>query len=182
VQNKLLGKYSNFPRNIQRIIRYACQASTKQLQKAIVHALYQLNQQTCDLKTLTRSSPANCELNFEFGIAEQDAFNYLDKEELDRILRSLEEETREPLHLLDFFCATRYHTTAPNGKRKPLKFDYTLLRFVFHQKIVELSIVHERGSQRIPLEDLATFLTNSINNELTRRGQKTLILKHLRTL
>jgi hypothetical protein len=134
------------------------------------------------LKTLTKSSPANCELNFEFGIAEQDAFNFLDKEELDRLLKSLEEKTSEPLRLLDFFCATRYHTATPNGKCKPLKFDYALLRFAFYRRTMELFIVHERGTQRIPHEDLAIFLTNRINNELKHTRLKTLTLKHMHTL
>jgi hypothetical protein len=144
--------------------------------------LYQLNQETHDLETLTKSSPANCELNFEFGIAEKGAFNFLDKEELDRFLKSLEEETKEPMRLLDFFCATRYHTATPNGKRRPLKFDYVLLRFAFYRRTMEIFIAHERGTQRIPLEDLAIFLTNRINNELKQMGFKTLTLKHMHVL
>jgi len=146
-----------------------------------VHVLYQLNQETHDLRKLTRSSPASCELNFEFGIAEQDAFNFLDREEIDKFQRSLE-EAREPLRMLDFFCAARYHAITPDGKRRPLKFDYTLLRFTFYRRVMELLISHERGIQRIPLEDLAKFLTNRINKELSRRGVKTLALKHMRTL
>ena len=152
------------------------------MQKTILHTIYQLNQETLDLKTLTKSSPANCELNFEFGIAEQDAFNFLDKEESERFFKSLEDELKEQLRVLDFFCATRYHTITPDGKRKPLKFDYALLRFAFQRRTMELFIVHERGTQRIPLEDLAIFLTNRIKNELKQRELKTLTLKHMHAL
>jgi len=178
---KLLGYYSNFPTNIHGIARYNYQTSTQKLQKAIVHVFYQLNRETHDLKTVTRSSPANCRLSFELGVAEQDAFNFLEKEELEKFLRRIE-EVKEPLRILDFFCVTRYHTTNSNGKRKPLRFDYALLRYAFYRRTMELFIVHERGTQRIPLEDLATFLTKRINDELSRKGIKTLTLKHMRTL
>jgi len=129
---------------------------------------------------LTRASPPSCQVNFELGVAEEDTFNFLDREELDRLERSLKEG--ETLRILDFFCATRYHTTAENGKTKPLKFDYALLRFTFQKRTMELFVVHERGTQRIPLEDLVTFLTNRVNKELIQRGFKTLTLKRMRTL
>jgi len=86
------------------------------------------------------------------------------------------------MRILDFFCATRYHTTTPNGETKPLKFDYALLRFTFQRRTMELFIVHERGTQRIPLEDLVIFLTNRINKELTVKGFKALTVRHMRTL
>jgi hypothetical protein len=57
-----------------------------------------------------------------------------------------------------------------------------LLRFAFQRRTMELFIVHERGTQRIPLEDLAIFLTNRMNNELKERELKTLTLKHMHTL
>jgi len=129
---------------------------------------------------LTKASPPNCQVNFELGIAEEDTFNFLDKEELDRLEKSLEKG--ETLRILDFFCATRYHTTTQNGKTKPLKFDYVLLRFTFQRKTLELFVAHERGTQRIPLEDLVTFIINRINEELMQRELKTLIVKRMRTL
>jgi hypothetical protein len=129
---------------------------------------------------LTKASPPNCQVNFELGIAEEDTFNFIDKEELDRLERSLEEG--ETPRILDFFCATRYHTTTQTGKTKPLKFDYVLLRFTFQRRTTELFIVHERGTQRIPLEDLVTFIINRINEELIQKELKPLILKHMRTL
>jgi len=106
-------------------------------------------------------------------------FTFLDKEELNRTEKSLEEGA---VDILDFFCALRYHTTAPNGKTKPLKFDYILLRFAFQRKTLELFLVHERGIQRIPLEDFANFLINRINNELAERKIKSLTVKDMRTL
>jgi len=130
---------------------------------------------------LTRASPPNSQVNFELGIAEEDTFIYIDKEELERLERSIEEEGETP-RILDFFCATRYHTTTQKGRTKPLKFDYTMFRFTFQRKTTELFVVHERGTQRIPLEDLVTFITNCINRELAQKGFKTLTLKQMRTL
>jgi len=177
----LLGFFNNFPTSIHGNARYTYQTSTQQIQKAIVRALFQLNHETHELKTLTRSSPPHCEVNFEFGIAEEDGFNFLDKEELDKVLRILK-EAKEPLRILDFFCASRYHTANANGKRKPLKFDYTLLRFTFYRRTMELFVAHERGTQRIPLEDLVNFLTNHINKDYTHDQQKLLTLWYLRAL
>lgn len=176
----MLGYYSNFPTNIHGVATLTFQFSTQQLQKTILHTFYLLNQETHDLKSLTRASPPNCQVNFELGVAEEDTFNFLDKEELGRLQRSLEEGGT--LSILDFFCATRYHTTSQNGKTKPLKFDYALLRFTFQRRTLELFVVHERGTQRIPLEDLVTFLTNRINRDLIQSGLKTLTVKHMRTL
>jgi hypothetical protein len=132
------------------------------------------------LKQLTKASPLNCQANLELGIAEEDTFTFLDKEELNRLETSL--KTEGAVSVLDFFCALRYHTTAPNGKTKPLKFDYILLRFAFQRKTLELFLAHERGIQRTPLEDFAIFLINRINNELVERKIRPLTLKHMRTL
>jgi len=118
-------------------------------------------------------------VSFELGIAEESAFNFLDKEELQRVCRHVEGRA---LSTIDVFCAIRYHTINESGKRTPLKFDYHLLRFTFYKKNIELLVSHERGTQRIPLEDLVTFLTNNVNEELATRRQRQLTLKHLRTL
>jgi len=118
-------------------------------------------------------------VSFEFGIAEESAFNFLDEEELQRAHKSIADKA---LSTLDVFCATRFHTVDEGGKRKPLKFDYHLLRFTFYKKNVELLISHERGTQRIPLEDLVTFLANRVNRELATKQQRLLALKHLHAL
>jgi len=118
-------------------------------------------------------------VGFEFGIAEEFAFNFLDEEELQRACKNI---VGKALQTLDVFCATRYHTIDEGGKRKPLKFDYHLLRFTFYKKTIELLISHERGTQRTPIEDFVTFLTNRVNKELATKQQRQLSLKHLRTL
>jgi hypothetical protein len=63
-----------------------------------------------------------------------------------------------------------------------MKFDYHLLRFTFQENSMELRICHERGTQRVPLEDLVTFITKRINEELSQKRLKLLNLEYLRTL
>jgi len=177
-ESSLLGRYDNFPASIHGTARFTYQISTQQLQQAMLHAFYQLNQQKNDLKSVTRASPANCSVGFEFGVADADTFNFLDEEELKKIEDALKQQA---LRILDVFCAARYIIETA-GKSKSLKFDYNMLRFAYQRKNMELFIYHERGIQRIPLEDLAIFLKNQINQELADRKQKTLTLKHLHTL
>ncbi len=141
--------------------------------------MHRLSKQTIEMKTLTRASPANCTVSFEFGVADADTFNFLDEEELKRIENTLKQQA---LPIFDVFCAARYQIPQADGKRKSLKFDYNMIRFSFYRRSMELFVYHERGIQRIPLEDLVLFLKNQINTELADKQQKTLTQKHLHTL
>jgi len=177
--SKLLGRYENFPTNIHGVARFTYPASTQTLQTAIVQVLHRLVKQTIDMKALTKASPLNCTVNFEFGVADADTFNFLDDEELKKLENALKEQA---LQILDILCVARYHVNEASGKLKSLKFDYNMLRFTFYRKNVELFVYHERGIQRIPLEDLALFLRDQFNRELADRQQATLTLNHIHTL
>lgn len=150
------------------------------MQRAISETLHKLNNETNDLSSLTRASPPSCQVNFEFGIAEEDTFTFLDKEELARLIEALKKQ--EAINILDFFCVIRYRRMMQDGKAKSLRSDYVLLRFAFRRRIMELFLVHERGIQRLPLGDLTIFLINRINTELAQRKILPLILKRMRTL
>lgn len=176
---QLLGRYNNFPDSIHGEARFTYPFSTKTLQQAIAHVLHRLNKQTIDMQTLTKASPLNCVVNFEFGLADADTFNFLDDEELERLEHTVRQQA---LPLLDVYCISRLHILEADGKRKSLKFDYNMLRFSFRRKKMELFVYHERGIQRIPLEDLVLFIKNQINTELADKKQKTLTQKHLHTL
>jgi len=175
----LLGQYENFPEVIHGFARFACGSPTGKVLQAILYALHKLNQEVCGLNAVTPHSPPDIEVSFEVGVAEDVEFNYLDKEELDRFQKSIVEKE---LPTLDFFCVVRYHVVNEVRKRVPLKFDYHLFRFMFQENSMELRICHERGTQRVPLEDLITFTTKRINEELSQRQLKPLNLEHLRTL
>jgi len=175
----LLGRYENFPEVIHGVAQFTFESPIKNVQQAILCALQQLNQEVCGLNAITSHLPLDIEVSFEVGVAEDVDFNYLDREELDRFQRSMVEKE---LPLLDFFCVVRYHVVNDKGKRVPLKFDYQLLRFAFQENSMELRICHERGTQRVPLEDLITFIMRRINEELSQKQLKPLNLEYLRTL
>jgi len=172
----MLGRYRNFPTNIEGFARFTYAASTRTLQHVIVQALHRLNKETVDMKTITKASPPDCTVNFEFGVADADTFNFLDQEELHKIEVAIKQQ---PLVVLDVYCVARYHTTKTNGKRKSLKFDYSMLRFAFHRENMQLFVYHERGTQRIPLEDLALFLQEQINKQSAEKHQEKLVLKNV---
>lgn len=131
------------------------------------------------MNAVTPHLPPDIEVSFEVGVAEDVEFNYLDKEELDRFQKGIVEKE---LPILDLFCVVRYHVVNDIKKRVPLKFDYHLLRFTFQKNSMELRICHERGTRRVPLEDLITFITKRINEELSKKQLKPLNLEYLRTL
>jgi len=174
----LLGHYENFPEVIHGVAQFTHRLSAGKLQQAILHALHRLNQETRNLDDIAPFSSLKCEVSFEFGVAEGDIFNYLDKEELDRLQADI---VQRALPILDFLCVVKYHITK-EGKRVPLRFDYHLLRFMFQRRSVQLQIFHERGTQRVSLEDLVTFITKCIKDEFSQRQLNPPSLKYLRTL
>ena len=175
----MLGRYENFPKIIHGVARFTSKSPVRKVQQAILSALTHLNREVCGLSTITSHLSQKCEVSFELGVAEDFDFNFLDKKELDRFQRSIVEKE---LPMLDFFFVVRYHVVNDRGKRVPLKFDYHMLRFMFQGNSVELRICHERGTQRVPLEDLITFITKRINEELSQKQLKPVNLEYLRAL
>ena len=169
----MLGRYENFPLNVHAIASFDYQESAKDVQRAILCAFHRLNNEVCDLGAITPFLTQKCEVGFEFGVAEGIDFNFLDQKEVDECLKFVAENDVETL---DFFVVVRYHLVKEDGKRVPLRFDYHVLRFVFQGSGVEMRIRHERGSQRITVDDLTTFITKKINAELSQRGLTPLFL------
>jgi len=163
---RLLGCYSNFPKNIHGISSFQYFDSAKGLQQAILCAFFRLNSESVDLGTVNPYLKQNCVVSFEFGVADGFDFNFLDQNELTRCLTGVDENE---LQTLDFFFAVRYHLVRDDGKRVPLKFDYLVLRFLFQEGGLELQIRHEKGPQRVQSEDLTEFLVKQINFELSRK-------------
>ena len=177
--NRLLGSYENFPEVIHGVARFTCQSSPKKVQQEIVRTFHKLNEQAFNLKDIATISYSQCEVSFEFGVADGIAFGYLDAEELDKMQKSID---REISQALDFFCVVRYHIIK-NGKHLPLKFDYHMLRFIFYNKNnLDLRVSHQRGIRRISVENLITFITKRINEELSQNRLRQLVVKSLRAL
>ncbi|MCW4002475.1 MAG: hypothetical protein NWE95_00980 [Candidatus Bathyarchaeota archaeon] len=102
---------------------------------------------------------------FEFGLAEDDDFNYIDQEEAKRALDLL---ASARLDTLDFFCAIRYYK-GTGEKRQALKFDYYLLRTIFGKELFEIQVFHERGPRYISPEELVQFIFNQINKDSLKK-------------
>jgi len=160
----MLGFYESFPRNVQKIARFATSTSKKRLQQALMRMFHKLNNETFSLEDVAHPSIPQCTVIFEFGIAEANSFNYLDNEETNRILKVIR---RKPLQVMDFFCAIRYYKMR-EGKKSPLKFDYYMLRFTFDKKSTEVQVFHERGPQHMSPKDITSFIANKTNEMLPK--------------
>lgn len=165
----MFGIYENFPNDIHGKASFTCQYSPRRNQQTILRLLHRLTQENYDLNKITLAKPENLVVSFEFGVAEGNGFNFLDKEELERACKTV---AKQKLPVLDFFCAVRYYRVDGEGKRLPLKFDYYMLRFFFKEHKVELFFAHQRGTMRIPVEDLASFLSREIGKEFLREKLK----------
>lgn len=149
------------------------------MQQTILRALHRLNEQVFGLNDMTTFSSSECEVSFEFGIADGVEFNYLDEEELNRLRKRIVERA---LPALDFFCVVRYHIKK-GEKRVPLKFDYHMLRFIFYDKnSLELRISHQRGIRHVSVGDIIRFITKRINEKFSENRLSPLELKNLQAL
>jgi hypothetical protein len=173
----LLGYYENFPEtvHVHGIAEFSYSLSGSVLQKTILQTFHQLNYQPHKIGEVTPLAPSESGASFEFGLAEGLAFNYLDRDEVDRALKTV---NKKALERLDFFCAIRYHA-ADKGKHSRLKFDYYLLRFTFERENTEMRIFHERGPRRVSPKELLTFLIKEINEGLSRNRARPLTVKKL---
>lgn len=155
----MLGIYTNFPQHIHGILRFKALASIKKLQHVIVNALHELN-----TKHQSLSYSADVIMHFEFGIADGEDFNYLDAEEVEKILRALNDGE---IRVLDFFCVICYYRVE-GLLRKPLKFDYYMLRMIFDRGELEIRVYHEKGPRRIDPGELAEFIIKKVNEKASR--------------
>lgn len=166
----MLGFYANFPKNIQKLAYYTFSVSSKRLQQTLTEAFYKLNGETLNLEDITTPSIPRCIVIFEFGIAENDGFTFLETTEKDAMLESINKKT---LQIMDFLCAIRYYKVQ-NGRKAALRFDYYLLRFIFGQGSLEMRVFHERGPMRISPEEITTFAIGKINDGFSKRTLKML--------
>ena len=169
----MFGVYDFFPKTYHGIARFSFNVSTRELQGIIIDTLYQLNRGKVNFQDFAQF---NIEVILEFGIADGVTFNYLDRETLKYCSERLHKQTSPKL---DFFCVSRYYLMG-KGKRRPLKFDYYILRFIFDEKEAELQVFHEKGTQRLSVKDLIILLMKNINRKLARKnlGSLNVTYKH----
>lgn len=174
----MLGRYENFPEMYHGIIRFRYQVPTKKLQEIVLHVLYELNNEGKGFNLPSIHAVSDCKVNFDFGIADGMTFSYLEKETLTACSEIVQ---KDELPVLDFICIVRYYKK--DGRdRRPLKFDYYLLRFLFYDETVEFQIFHERGTRRLSIEDLLKIIFNRFEKELTENELPKITVEHMRTL
>jgi hypothetical protein len=167
----MLGFYENFPQTIHQTETFASLLSRRKLQKKIAQVFQEVNCGTFSFEEVGNPTVPGGIVIFEFGIADEAGFVFLNQEENQKLQTALDAET---LQVMDWFCAIRYYKNA-NGKRTPLKFDYYMLRMGFAEKdAVDVSVFHERGPRYVAPEDLVEFIGNQLN-----RATKRKILKRL---
>lgn len=171
----MLGDYKNFPKNIHGIAVFKYREPTKSIQKAILFTFFKLNQEISNFCDVTPYLDKNCEVGFEFGIADGTDFIFLDNKELEKCERSLSEND---WNSFDFFIIICYYRIKRDNKRVPLKFDSHIIRFIFYRGFLELQIHHEKGPQRISLDDLADFMNEKINSELSHRNLTPIVFEN----
>ncbi|MEM2995761.1 MAG: hypothetical protein QXI91_07130 [Candidatus Bathyarchaeia archaeon] len=164
----VLGVYENFPQNVHKLERFVTSASNRRLQQAIIQALYEVNGKAFNMEEVAVPSIPQCTVIFEFGIAEANAFNYLDKEETDKVLKAINNRL---LETMDFFCAVRYYKRQ-NYRKTPLRFDYYMIRFTFNENMMEIHVFHEKGPRHITPEDIANLIIDKINKTSKKKMLK----------
>jgi len=158
-----LGFYENFPPNIHLVESFNSTLSSKQLQQRLIQVLYEINKKEFSFEEAANPTIPECKLIFEFGLADAESFNYIDGEEVKKVLNVL---GKEHLRTMDFFCAIRYYK---GEKKRALKFDYYLLRIVFNRGILEIQVFHKKGPRYISPEDLTMFIFNKTNAASNRK-------------
>jgi hypothetical protein len=162
----MLGLYESFPSSVHKIMHFATSIADRKLQMRLTETLHTLNAQTVSLDSVTDLSIPDCTVNFEFGIAQADSFDYLDDDETSTLLRTID---KKPLRVMDFLCVARYHSSR-GGEKKALRFDYCLIRFTFSKGLVSVRVFHERGPRHTSPEDIANFIVNRINEGHSRKA------------
>jgi hypothetical protein len=160
-----LGYYENFPKNIHTYESFSTTISSKKLQQNLIQLLHDINRKELCFEEVANPTIPKATVIFEFGLAEDGNFNFIDENERKKVLKSL---TKDRLGIMDFFCAIRYYRD--NGDRKTaLKFDYYLLRAIFGKNNLEIQVFHERGPRYISPQDLVDFLHNKLNWDKSKR-------------
>jgi hypothetical protein len=161
----MLGFYDDFPANIHRLENFTSALSTRKLQQRLIQVLHGINMKTFSFDQITCPTVPDCTVILEAGLAEGKSFNYIDEEEKKKALSALR---KAPFQTLDLFCAVRYYKGKAE-KKKPLRFDYYMLRIVFVRNALEVQVFHERGPRYLSPEDFIAFLASEVNKTAARK-------------
>ncbi len=163
-----LGVFDNFPPNLQFVQSFTSTLTSRQLQEKLIQTLYEVNKKEFSFEEVGHPTIPGCRIIFEFGLADADCFNYIDVEEVKKAMDLL---ATQSLENMDFFCVIRYYK-GEGEKKKPLKFDYYLVRTVYNRSIFEIQVHHKKGLRYVPPEDLALFIFKKLNGASNRKVLK----------
>jgi hypothetical protein len=144
---------------------YQSFVSIKQLQRKLLQFLGNINRKELAFEQVSIPTIPDGIVIFEFGLAEEAGFNYLNDEE---VMRAQEFVDHQEVSSLDFFCSIRYYRDGTE-KRVALKFDYFMMRAVFGKGSLELRVFHERGPRYLSPEDVASFVVKGVNSESSKK-------------
>jgi hypothetical protein len=164
----MLGFYVNFPQNAHKIAVFSTSISNKRLQQALTQTLLKLNNETFSLEQVATPSVPHCKVVFEFGIADENDFDYLDTHEKEKLLKAINKKT---FPVMDFLSVIRYYRFEEE-KRSRLRFDYYMLRFMFNKNLIEIRVFHEKGPMHVSPEELAEFVVSRINSAFSKKALK----------
>jgi hypothetical protein len=111
----MLGLYENFPANIHLTQTFTSALSQRKLQEKLVQVFSKLNRETFRFEEVGTPTVPNATVNFEFGIAADGDFHFLNDNQTQTLLAAIKSQ---PLPIMDWFCALRYYKTA-DGKKSP---------------------------------------------------------------
>ncbi len=162
----MLGRFENFPENIHHIDTFKSSLSNQKLQQKLLQTLQDTNGRTFSFEEINNPTLYECQVVLEFGLADNENFNYLDDEETKQALEAL---GKHAFQILDFFLAIRYQKITA-ARKTPLKFDYYMIRFAFEEEdSVELKVFHERGPRYVSPEDVINFVEKQVNEGSARK-------------
>jgi len=133
--------------------------SSKQLQQKLIKVFCESNKKEFSFEEVANPTFPDSTVIFEFGLAENAGFTFIDEQETEKALSLL---TNDHLQTIDFFCAIRYYK-GKQEKKTPLKFDYYLIRTLYSKESFEVQIHHERGPRYLSPEDLTQFIFSKLN-------------------
>ena len=160
-----LGHFQNFPTNLHQIETFTTTLSTRRLQQMLLQVLQQANCKEFSFEEVTNPTIPSGRVIFEFGIAEDEGFNFIDEAEF---RKATDFVAKTHVATMDFFCSIRYYKLE-GEKKLPLKFDYFMFKFTFAGGTLEVSVFHERGPRYISPEELVAFIFNNVNHSSKHR-------------
>jgi len=153
------GIFENFPEDkIHEKETFKSNLSSGKLQEKLIRALWDVNCKTFTFEQIGNPTIPGCTVIFEAGIGDANSFTFINEEEARKMLTVLKKQS---VKIIDSFLAIRYYRDYKT-KKKPLKFDYYMARFVFTDGLHEIQVFHERGPRYIQPKDLIAFLMKSI--------------------